>query len=80
MSTVEQYIPEANKWEQLLPQLQVARCFSCSCVLDNKIFVIGGTNNGNMLSSVEIWSAETNAWSTSFETADPVFAATVVPF
>nr|CAB3227504.1 calcium/calmodulin-dependent protein kinase II-like [Phallusia mammillata] len=76
LSSVERYCPKANKWETVA-SLCVARSRPCACVVQDKIFVIGGYNGG-MLKSVEVYDQTENHWAVSFETDKPYGGSTVV--
>ena len=55
----ERYDPITDTWENISSMSQ-GRQGLASCVLNDKLYVIGGTN----LSSVEIYDPSTNSWST----------------
>lgn len=59
---VEIYDPETDTWSQGA-NMPTARSWSSAITLDNKIFVIGGTDNNKSLRSiVEVYDPLTNSW------------------
>lgn len=53
LRSVEQYIPETNKWSQLKSMRQGRGRFQIA-ILDNKVYAIGGSNGTTELDTVEM--------------------------
>ena len=62
IDTIESYNLAENKWTTLDTKLLSKRCGHCAVVHNKKIFVIGGFNQVD-LSTVEVYSSETNQFS-----------------
>ncbi|XP_078702529.1 kelch-like protein 26 isoform X2 [Branchiostoma floridae x Branchiostoma belcheri] len=60
-STCWRYDPRFNSWLQVAP-LQQPRADFCACVLDEKVYAIGGRNAKGELSSVEVFCPPSNTW------------------
>ena len=63
LKTAEVYDPETNKWTEIQPMKQ-ERSDCASVVLDGFIYVIGGFDGENFLSSIEKYDPATGSWST----------------
>jgi actin-binding protein IPP len=72
------YNPFSGEWKKL-PSMSVARFQMGVAVLDDYLYVVGGTNRQQVLNSVERYSFKTNKWSTvppmSVERSGPAVAA-----
>ncbi|CAH1249417.1 KLHL9 [Branchiostoma lanceolatum] len=60
-STCWRYDPRFNSWLQVA-SLQQPRADFCACVLDEKIYAMGGRNAKGELSSVEVYCLSSNKW------------------
>ncbi|CAO2586407.1 Kelch-like protein 28 [Lemmus lemmus] len=63
--SVEMYFPQNDSWIGLAP-LNIPRYEFGICVLDQKVYVIGGVTVRKHENSVECWDPDTNTW-TSLE-------------
>ncbi|KAM9172868.1 kelch-like protein 34 [Pangshura tecta] len=64
---VHRYDPRFNKWTQITEMLEKRCQFSC-CILDNKIFAIGGRGEtGSLHSSVEVYNISRDRWTKATE-------------
>uniref|UniRef100_A0A8C0H5H5 Kelch like family member 34 n=1 Tax=Chelonoidis abingdonii TaxID=106734 RepID=A0A8C0H5H5_CHEAB len=64
---VHRYDPRFNKWIQITEMLEKRCQFSC-CILDNKIFAIGGRGEtGSLHSSVEVYNISRDRWTKATE-------------
>ena len=67
INSMEAYNPVTNTWMNL-PSMPTARYHLGAAALNGKIYAIGGNpsavTNGNPLSTVEIYDASTNMWTT----------------
>ena len=62
LKTIERYDPGLDKWTRL-SEMRFKRCFHCTCVYDEKIFVIGGTDDsGNVIKEIECYDPSKNEW------------------
>ncbi|XP_025835540.1 influenza virus NS1A-binding protein isoform X3 [Agrilus planipennis] len=61
LKTVEQYIPEINKWKEL-PSMKYPRGRVQIAVLSNKVYAIGGSNGTTELDSVEMLDVNAEKW------------------
>lgn len=59
-------VPGKAQWEYMAP-MPTAREFAASCVLDNKVYVIGGifSDTSPATSVVEVYDPVTNTWNTN---------------
>ena len=62
LKTAEVYDPETNKWTEIQP-MKHERSDCASVVLDGCIYVIGGFDGENYLSSIEKYDPSTGSWS-----------------
>ncbi|XP_078620880.1 kelch-like protein 26 isoform X1 [Branchiostoma floridae x Branchiostoma japonicum] len=60
-TTCWRYDPRFNSWLQVA-SLQQPRADFCACVLEEKIYAIGGRNAKGELSSVEVYCPSSNKW------------------
>jgi N-acetylneuraminic acid mutarotase len=60
-SSGEKYDPETDTWTQI-PDMSMKRCDMATAVIDDKIFVIGGTDRNGATNSVECFNDEENKW------------------
>ena len=74
LSSVEQYSFKTKKWS-FFPPMTTARVLHCSCVFDEKIYVVGGTIRNTM----EFYNPDTLQW--TFHTYLPVerFGSVLAP-
>ena len=63
LDTIENYSLAENKWTTTNTKLLSKRCGHRAVVHNKKFFVIGGCNDNGLLSSVEVYSSETNQFS-----------------
>ena len=63
LDTIETYDLSINKWTTIDTKLLSKRSGHNAVVHNNKFFVIGGKNINGMLSSLEVYSSETNQFS-----------------
>ncbi|XP_054167728.1 kelch-like protein 28 [Oppia nitens] len=61
LSSVETYDPKSTNWTLSKP-LNIKRLAMSSTVIENKIYVCGGYNNGKAIKSCETFSSKTNLW------------------
>ncbi|VVD04922.1 unnamed protein product [Leptidea sinapis] len=62
MSSVERYYPEKNQWEMTTP-MNKQRSDASAASLGGKIYIVGGFNGQEVLSSAEVYDSETKQWS-----------------
>jgi len=83
ISAVEEYDPVLDKWTKKA-DIAISRNSPSSCVLNGKIYVIGGNKtikgNNNMLSSMEVYDpvTDTSIEKVNMLTARGAFCASVV--
>ncbi|GJQ71204.1 hypothetical protein Trydic_g1101 [Trypoxylus dichotomus] len=53
MNSAERYDPDANQWELIQP-MQRQRSDASAAALDNKIYIVGGFNGQEVMSSAEV--------------------------
>ncbi|XP_038057011.1 kelch-like protein 24 isoform X2 [Patiria miniata] len=78
-TSVWAYRTEMDTWEKQ-KGLNVARYQHCSSVLTGHIFVIGGYDGQNKLSSVEMYESKNNTWTCIQPMITPVAFATATAF
>ena len=62
LNTVERYDPGLNKWT-FVSEIRFRRSFHCACVFDEKIFVIGGTDDSeNVIKEIECYDPSKDEW------------------
>jgi len=61
MSSAEKYNPENKTWSPI-PDMKYARTHFAIAVIEDKIYVIGGYDDGSNICSVEYFSDEDNKW------------------
>ncbi|MEI8135597.1 MAG: kelch repeat-containing protein [bacterium] len=61
LDTVEIFNPATNTW-RAGPSMPTARLNLTSCVVNDKIYVIGGNNFNGYLTTLEIFNPATNSW------------------
>jgi N-acetylneuraminic acid mutarotase len=78
-STVEEYDPKTDKWTQKT-DMPTPRWGLSTCVVNGKIYAIGGNNGNAPLSTMEIYDPVTDKWikETDMPTARYDFSASVV--
>jgi RNA polymerase sigma factor (sigma-70 family) len=79
LSTVYEYDPNANTWSKKA-DIPTNRMTQRSCVVDGKIYVIGGWTDGGFTSAVEAYDSATDKWEkkTNISTKRAEFAIGVV--
>ena len=61
-NTVERYDPYLDKWTNIR-RMKNRRIFHVACVLNRKIFVIGGVDgSGNIVDEMEVYDPKTDEW------------------
>jgi S-methylmethionine-dependent homocysteine/selenocysteine methylase len=60
-SSGEKYDPETDTWSPI-PDMSMERHDTATALFDNKIFVIGGSNNNGPTNRVECFNDEENEW------------------
>lgn len=71
ISTVEEYDPVTDTWKTKAP-MPTARVYHTSCVVNGKIYVIGGgIGTDNIYRTVEEYDPETDTWTTKADMPTP---------
>jgi N-acetylneuraminic acid mutarotase len=67
-ATVEEYDPETDTWTRKA-DMPTRRTFLCSCVVDGKIYVMGGVTapEGHEPSALEVYDPATDTWTRKAE-------------
>jgi N-acetylneuraminic acid mutarotase len=60
-SSGEKYDPETDTWSPI-PDMNMKRCDMATAVIDDKIFVIGGSNSNGATNRVECLNDEEDEW------------------
>lgn len=76
LDSVEVYDPSSDTWSFVQP-MPTSRCSLVSAVAHDKIYVIGGTGNYEVLDKVEIYDPISNTWSIGASKPTPVAGAAV---
>ena len=70
LQTAEKYNPVQNKWI-FVSDLIYARYFHAACLMQDKIFVVGGVDtNGKAIKIIECYDPSTDKWTVVSETED----------
>ena len=64
MSSVEKYDPRSGKWQNIAA-LSVGRMWLGAALLNDVIYVVGGSDEATRLNSVERYAPSQNKWLTS---------------
>jgi kelch-like protein 10 len=60
-ATVERYSPRKNQWRFVAP-MNSQRSDGSSCIMDDKIYMVGGFNGQECLQSVEVYDPVADTW------------------
>ena len=78
LKSVEKYDADGNKWVYVRDMIN-ERCLHSACVLQDKIYVVGGLNSkGNVVKVIECYDPSTDAWSNVGETVDELYSHSLV--
>ena len=67
LKSVEKYIPSRDKWVSVC-EMEVERCAHAACLLNNKIFVVGGQDKDNeLVKQVDCYDPSAERWTTVSE-------------
>ena len=78
LKSVEKYDADANKWVYVSDMIN-ERCLHSACVLQNKIYVVGGLNSkGNVVKVIECYDPSTDSWSNVGEAVDELYSDSLV--
>jgi N-acetylneuraminic acid mutarotase len=61
LSSGEKYDPETDTWTPI-PDMRMQRCDMATAVIDDKIYVIGGSNRNEATNRVECYNDKENKW------------------
>lgn len=67
---VDEYDTAKSAWRVVRP-LEQARTGSEACVLNNKIYVIGGASGGDPTASIEVYDPQTDRWTSGLSLRQP---------
>eukprot|EP00500_Bicosoecida_sp_ms1_P001034 CAMPEP_0203810020 /NCGR_PEP_ID=MMETSP0115-20131106/2683_1 /ASSEMBLY_ACC=CAM_ASM_000227 /TAXON_ID=33651 /ORGANISM="Bicosoecid sp, Strain ms1" /LENGTH=306 /DNA_ID=CAMNT_0050718791 /DNA_START=52 /DNA_END=972 /DNA_ORIENTATION=+ len=70
VNTVEAFDTAAGRWAPMA-SLNTARAYFASAVADGKIYVLGGDDGTNKLTSVEVYSPSANSWTAAAAIPNP---------
>lgn len=71
LTTVTAFEPQTNSWDESPADLNHGRTYGFATVYDSAIYIFGGRNQQNYISSVEKYNPETNSWSVISEMPVP---------
>ena len=78
IKSVEKYDCAADKWIYV-SAMNIERCHHSACVMQNKIFVVGGWNGeGKPLKEIECYDPSTDKWEIVAKVNDELFAYSLV--
>ena len=79
MNSGERYEPQRNQWE-MIPPMHRQRSDASAASLRDKIYIVGGFNGQEVLSSAEVFDVETNQWSYIHSMTSPRSGVSLVAF
>ena len=78
LKSVEKYDADANKWVYVSDMMN-ERSKHSACVLQDKIYVVGGLNSkGNVVKVIECYDPSTDVWYDVGETVDELYSHSLV--
>ena len=75
--SVEKFDPDDGKWV-FVKEMNVERCAHAACVVDGKIYVVGGLGGKKIVKPVECYDSSLDTWSIVGETGNEMYYDTIV--